>query len=449
MKRLGWLVVALWGVAAQAEPLDLEQAMDRALKHDPRIEELNHLVDSARTLIDEAEGHGGWSFSSNTFIGVAPTLQGGLFEGNGCTPGNCVVRSDRYDLHGITPWFNLMLSIVKPLYTFGKIENYSAAARANVDVKQGDVRLRRGETVLEVKRAYYGYLAARDTRLLLEDVHTRVDNTISMVEQWLKEGEHDVRQSDLYALQAGSALIAKYIAQTTALEQIALDGLKVLTGAGLSADLEVADKGLSAVALPELNLEELEKQALAQRPEMAQVEAGLKARRALVAASKADAKPNLYAGAAGLLSYAPGRDRLNNPYISDPFNDAGLTPLVGLKWDWAGAVNSAQVARAEAELNALIAKSDFARQGIPYQVAEEVHQVRAHHEAVARLLDASRSARRWMIASFADFEAGAEKSEKVVAAFQGYVLAYTDYLKTVYDYNMHVAQLLNVTGAYQ
>ena len=449
MKRLGWLVIACWCVAAQAETLDLGQAMDRALNHDPRIEELNHLVDASRTLIDEAEGHGGWSVDGNAFIGIAPLVQGGLFEGGGCTPGNCTLRSDRYEPDGITPWFNLTLTIVKPLYTFGKIENYSAAARANVDVKQGDVRLRRGETVLEVKRAYYGYLAARDTRLLLEDVHTRVDNTISMVEEWLKEGERDVRQSDLYALQSGSALIGKYIAQATALEHVALDGLKVLTGAGLGAELEVSDKGLSAVALPELNLEELETQALAQRPEMTQVEAGLKARRALVAANKSNSKPNLYAGAAGVFSYTPGRDRLDNPYISDSFNDAGITPLVGLKWDWAGAVTSAQTARAEAELNALIAKSDFARQGIPFQVAEQVHQVRAHHEAVTQLMEASRSARRWMIASFADFEAGAETSDKVVAAFQGYVLAHTDYLRTVYDYNMHVAQLLNATGADQ
>lgn len=449
MKRFGGWVFAWWCVAAQAETVDLDQAMERALKHDPRIEELSYLVDSARSLIGEAEGHGGWSVDGNTFIAAAPLVQGGLFEGGGCTPGRCVLRSDRFEPDGITPWFNLTLTIAKPLYTFGKIENYSAAARANVDVKQGDVRLRRGETVLEVKRAYYGYLAARDTRLLLEDVKNRVDNTRSMVEEWLNTGEREVRQSDLYALQAGSALIGKYIAQATAMEQVALDGLKVLTGVGLGAELDVADKGLVAVPLPELNLEDLENQALAQRPEMAQVEAGLKARRALVAANKADAKPNLYAGAAGLFSYTPGRNHLDNPYISDAFNDMGLTPLVGLKWNWVGGVNSARGERARAELNALIAKSEFARQGIPFQVAEEVHQVRAHHEAVTQLLEASRSARRWMIASFVDFEAGAEKSEKVVTAFQGYVLAHTDYLRTIYDYNMHVAQLLNATGAYQ
>lgn len=433
----------------RAEPVTLEQAIDRALNHDPRIEEINRLVDSARALVDEAEAHKGWSWDANAYLGLAPSVDGGLFEGSGCVPGNCTVRSDRFDPSGLSLWTNVTLSVIKPLYTFGKIENYSEAARANVVVKQEDVRLRRGETILDVKRAYYGYLAAHDGRLLLEDVKHRVDGTIESVKQWLEEDSHDVRQSDLFALQTGSALIGRALAQAGALEQVALDGLKVLTGAGLGSDLTVADRALMPVDMPVMDLPALQGQALAQRPEMAQVEAGLRARRALVAANKAGDKPVVYAGAAGLLSFAPNRDRLDNPYIADPFNDAGLTPVIGLKWDWSGGVQSAQVAQAEAELNALIAKSALAREGIPFEVAEQYHQVQAHHEAVAQLSEASRAARRWMIASFADFEAGMEKGNKVVTAFQGYVLAHTEYLQTVFDYNMHVAQLLHVTGGDQ
>lgn len=450
IRFLPWaLCAAFFCGGVRAEPVNLQQAVDRALHHDPRVEEVDRLVDAARALVDEAQGHKGWSFDVNAFLGLAPAVDGGLFEGGGCVPGNCTVRSDRFDPSGLSLWTNVTLSVIKPLYTFGKIENYTEAARANVIVKQGDVRLRRGETILDVSRAYYGYLAAHDSRILLEDVKHRVDGTIESVKQWLEVDSHDVRQSDLFALQTGSAMIGRYLAQAGTLEQVALDGLKVLTGAGLNSDLTVADRALIPVAMPAMDLAALEEQALANRPEMAQVEAGLRARRALVAANKANDKPNVYAGAAGLLSFAPNRSRLDNPYIADPFNDAGLTPIVGLKWDWSSGVQSAQVAQAEAELNALIAKSAVAREGIPFQVAEQYHQVQGHHEAVAQLAEASRAARRWMIASFADFEAGMEKGNRVVTAFQGYVLAHTDYLKTVFDYNMHVAQLLNVTGVDQ
>ena len=427
--------------------MDLDQAVARALDHDPRIEEVDHLVDAARALVDEAQGHKGWSVDSNAFLGLAPSVSGGLFQSGSCSAGNCQLRSDAFNISGLSPWVNITLSVIKPLYTFGKVENYTDAARANIVIKQGDVRLRRGETILDVKRAYYGYLAARDSRLLLEDVKRRVDGSVDMVQRWLDEGNNNVRQSDLFALQAGSGLIGRYVAEATATEQVALDGLKVLTGAGLGSDLTVADKASAPVPLPAMDLAALEQQALVHRPEMAQVEAGLRARRALVEANKSNAWPNLYAGAVGVLSYSPNRDRLDNPYIYDPFNTFAITPVIGLKWDWTSGVQSAQVAKAEAELNALISKSAVARQGIPFQVAEQFHRVQAGHEAVTELAKASRAARRWMIASFADFEAGVQTGDKVVTAFQGYVLAHSDYLKTVFEYNMHVAQLLNVTGA--
>ena len=54
-----------------------------------------------------------------------------------------------------------------------------------------------------------------------------------------------------------------------------------------------------------------------------------------------------------------------------------------------------------------------------------------------------------MIATYADFEAGVEQSDKVITAFLGYLQAYGDYLKTVNDYNLHVAQLRVVTGEIQ
>jgi outer membrane protein TolC len=436
-------------LAAAAETMNLEQAIERALTADPRIEEREHLVAAARGLLQEVEGHGDWFVDANAFVGLAPQASGNIFENGACTPGQCELRDDRYDIDGVTAWFNLQMGLIKPLYTFGKLENYSNAARANIDIKGGDVRLQRSATVLDVKKAYYGYLAARDGRLLLEDVEKRVQGAVDLVSGWLEEGSGDAKQSDLYALQAGQGLLGKYRAQAAALERIALDGLKVVTGVGLDGELEVADQRLKPVALPELSLSELKQQALSERPEMQQLEAGLKARRSLVEANKSESMPNLYAGVVGMVSYAPGRDQLDNPFISDPFNQAAATPVIGMKWDWRGGVQSGKSASAQAELSALISKSDLARMGIPYQVAEQYYQVQGYHESVQKLEEASRSSRRWMIASYTDFEAGLERADKVMTAFQAYVVASSDYLQTTFDYNMHVAQLEAATGVKQ
>ncbi len=448
MKVLLAGLALLLALPVVAEPISLDEAIEKALTVDPRIEERRYLVEAARGLLQKAEGHGGWSLTSNSYIAIAPKTEGSIFKNGTCvvSSAECELRDDRYDLDGLTPWYNIQMSLIKPLMTFGKLENYTAAAQANIRIKDGDVELQRNATIMNVKKAYYAYLAARDGRLLLDDVDKRVQRAVDLVQAWLDEGEGEAKQSDLYALQAGQAMIAKYRAQSAALEKIALDGLKVLIGRPLNEELEVASRRIRPLPLPEQSLAELQALAMADRPEIAQLAAGLDARRSLLAASRASSSPNIYWGLAGIFSYAPGRERLENPFIYDPFNELGVTPVIGMRWNWAPGVSEAEQRSAEAELNAVIAKSSFAQSGIPYQVAEQYYQVQGYYEAVESLELATRSARRWMISSYTDFEAGLETADKIMIALQTYVLAASDYLQTTYQYNMHVAKLEDVAG---
>ncbi len=445
------LLLMLSAFAARAQTLDLEQAIEMALNADPRISEKEHLARAAQTLVDEAEGADGLIFDVNTFIGLAPEQTGGFFTNgtNTCTALPCSVRDDGTDFDEVSLWANLRFAIIKPLYTFGKIEHYSEAARGNLQLKREEIRIQRVTTRMQVTKAYYGYLAARDTRRLLENERERAAKALTLVETWLAEGRAGAKQSETYALRTGIAVLNTFLAKAAAVEKIALDGLKVLTGIGLGGELRVADNALRPVEAPRESLEDLQAQALAERPEIAQLEAGLEARRSLVAARKADQKPNLYAGVIGSVAAAPDRTRLDHPFISDPFNHAGATPVIGLQWSWDSGRQPAQAARAQAELDALIELSSFARLGIPFEVAEKVHQLGALQTAVRELEQGSRNGRRWMIASYADFEAGVEESSRVIEAFRTYVLTHSEYLQAVNDYNMKVSELRQVTGAFR
>ena len=179
---------------------------------------------------------------------------------------------------------------------------------------------------------------------------------------------------------------------------------------------------------------------------MQQLEAGLRARRALVAAKKADRMPDVYAGVIGQFNYASQRERLDNPYVSDTFNGGGLTPVVGVKWDTVFGVASARVNQAQSELEALNHKKAFAVAGIPFEVGEAYANAQANHEAQRELAEGAAAARRWMVASLADLSAGLESADKVADAIKNYVLVQTEYLRTVNDYNMNVAQLARLTG---
>jgi len=84
--------------------------------------------------------------------------------------------------------------------------------------------------------------------------------------------------------------------------------------------------------------------------------------------------------------------------------------------------------------------------GIPYEVGEAYTNARANYDAQRDLAEGAAAARRWMVASLADFSAGVESADKVADAMKNYVLMQTEYLRTVNDYNMNVAQLARLTG---
>lgn len=437
----GMLLTALPG---EAETINLQQAVEMSLAADPRIKEREQVVEAARSMVQEVQGNAGWRLNANAFIGLAPQVEGGFYQGGNFS--GTVPRTDGDEFHGLSDWTHLDFALIKPLFTFGKIEHYGEAAQGNVDLKQGELRQTRTNTVYDTKRAYFGYLTARDTRVFLEDMQDRLNQSIGSVERNLKKENGESKQSDLYALQTAKGLLSKYVNQARAVEKISLDGLKVLTGVGLKDDLTVADERIAPVPFPQIDLAEFQARALQDRPEMQQLEAGLRARRALVAAKKADRMPDVYAGVIGQFNFASQRDRLDNPYINDPFNGGGLTPVVGVKWDTIFGAANARVNQAQAELEALNHKKAFAVAGIPFEVGEAYINAQTNFNAQHELSEGATAARRWMVASLADLSAGLESADKVADAIKSYVLVQTEYLRTVNDYNMNVAQLARLTG---
>ena len=433
------LYLTAGNTAAESYTFNYEQAVERALALDPRISEREKLVDVARGLLAEAKGTDSWIYDFNAFLAVAPSIRGGFFEG---PDGRFDPKS--LDFEGIGPWYNLDFTVVRPIYTYGKIENYSEAAKNNIKIKQGDVVLERAQVYMDLTTAYFGFLAARDGRYLMEDAAKKLNAALTLVEGWAEEGKG--KQSDVFALQTGVALVRRYHAEMSGLEKVAQAALRMLLGLNAEDTVELADKRLQPLELSDKTLDDLQKKALMDRPEMAQVEAGLKARRALLAAKNADAYPNVYSGVGGTFAYSPERVATSDVAVYDPFNHAGFSPVLGVKWDWHSGVQGAQVKQAQSELDALVEKKSFALQGIPFQVAQQFYTVQSQHEMVEQLYQASRSGRRWLIATYADFEAGVEKADKVMTALQAYVLAYGDYLRTVNEFNLSVARLKVATG---
>jgi outer membrane protein TolC len=452
MKRSYLLLMMLsaFSAGAQAQTVNLQQATDMAMNADPRIEEQRANVAAAQALIARVEGEGGVRASVNLYAALAPKATDGIFTNgsNTCSAGqNCTLRSDGNTLNdGITVTSGITASIIKPLYTFGKLENYKTAAQYNKQLKSDEVALAKGQTWLTVRRAYYGYLTARDTRAFLVGVRNQLAESEQPMKKKADEGKAAMR--DVYALENGLGLLNRYIAESEGVEKIALDGLKTIIGVPLNDPLEVADEHITAVKMPEGSMAQYSNQALADRPEMHMAESGLSALRSYVQARKAERYPDIYAGVVATAAFTPGRQQINNPYINDPLNQAFVTPVVGVKWDFNPGVLSANVSSAEADLRGAVAKAQLAQVGIPFQVSQAYHSVHALDKQIAALDQARVAAKRWMVSSFLDFQAGLVDGGTLGMAVAGNVSTQVNYLKALNDFNMQVAELNVATGDY-
>jgi len=447
MKRLLILVSVMLAAPLQAETLDLDSAISRAWNNDKRISEKQRLVEHAEAQRGEVDGAKWPTVDLTIGVGLAPDVEGGLFkegQGGNANGNNQNLKDDTFS-GGVGPWYFGQFSIIQPLYSFGKFKNYAAAADGQILVKQGDVEIQRGDTAIDTSRAYFGLLASRGGRYLLEEARKRLEGAIDIAEELINSNSPDVSQADLYALSAGIGLIDKFHAEAVGLEATALAGLSFLTGLPES-EIELADKRLKALPFPKLDLEGLQQQALRDRPEMGQLAAGISARTALVGVQRTNRYPNIFAGIVGTGAYSPDREDLDNPYITDPFNQYGATPIVGMQWKWETGRSAAKIEQAEAELNALLEKDAFANGGIPFEVAEAYYKTKSLFDGHKALSSASRDARRWMLASYLDLEAGSGEASKVIQGLQAYVLSYGEYLRTLNDYNLQVMELRKRTG---
>src|SRR4030066_299242 len=97
----GLLLAALPG---QAETVNLQQAMQMSLAADPRIKEREQVVEAARGLMQEVQGNAGWRISANAFIGLAPEVEGGFYQGgaDSCPAFPCTPRTAGDKLEGVS-----------------------------------------------------------------------------------------------------------------------------------------------------------------------------------------------------------------------------------------------------------------------------------------------------------------------------------------------------------
>ncbi len=338
------------------------------------------------------------------------------------------------------------ITLIQPIYTFGKISSYKQAAEGGVKVAGAGVHKKTSDIVLRTKELYYSLLLAKDMRNLILEIKDKLADSIKKTEKHLEMGSPWADELNLYKLKAFLGEANRNLNETD--KGIALAKDAIMTTIGLPRDIEfdIEDASLTPEdRMPEKLNNYIEK-AKEKRPEFVQIAQGLIARKALIDAEKSAYYPLIFAGIKASIAGATNRDKIENPYIPDYFNHAYGAVFMGVKWSLDFGITDGKVSEARAEYLKLTEKKRFAEDAIPLQIRKAYLDFEEAGKNILETEAAYSNTRKWLVSAIANFDLGIGEAKEIADAAMAYVMMKANYLRSVYNHRMSYANLLYAAG---
>jgi outer membrane protein TolC len=338
------------------------------------------------------------------------------------------------------------LTVIQPLYTFGKIALRGEATAHGLRAREAQTRMQRADIAFAVAQLYEGYLLARDAERFFDEIDHWLDRTAEATEEKLAQGVGKISERDLLRLQTADALAAMGLNQARAGKAQAAAGLAAYLGFAPNEPITVKeDELLLAGRLPP-DLGELARLAADHRPELVALREGHGAMSALGRAEAAGRWPDLFVMGFVSAAYTPGRDWIQSRFVVDPLNHFVPGVLLGVRWQLQGGMAPARAAEQQARAEVLGRMRDWAGAGIPAEVRKAYEDVGRAAKDVARGRDAVKKAKQWMVQASADYNAGFLEVRELSDAVQAYVTLRTSVMKALFDHNVAMAAVSKATG---
>jgi len=366
----------------------------------------------------------------------------------GTVPGSDILNptASNRSLQGLEPFIRTDVSVVQPLYTWGRLDAARDAATAGVRAREKLVTDKLSELRVRVAQLFWGETLARRLLALAADVEKNLAQVDEKLNELLKAGEESVKPADRYRLDVYKATLRKRKSDAQKGLDIAHSGLAATVGLAPQALVLRDLGGLPLVPGDAPDLAQAHDRAERQRPDVAALDQAIAARSAEARAAEGAMRPQIFAAGTFSWAYAPNRTPQFNPWINDEFNHLGGGLALGLRQDLAFPLLQSQLAKARAEGETLRRQRDGLAHLVGQQVEAAVAEVQAARERMGAATAAVSSARSWFRSAGLDFEAGVGEPKDLLDAYAAFIEVQVDQQQAAYDLVVARAKLDQATG---
>ena len=413
--------------------VDLDDAIKMAIKKNPEIREQELLIGESQGQLEEAQAAQWPKLETLSYGAPMYEITGDALRSNNNTSEyGYFVKSEGKGYI--------------PIYTWGKISNFKKAAQNKIIVDKNKTQETANEVVYKVKEYYYSYQLAWTLGKEAKSILDKLDKIIQKAEEIVKKETGEVTKVDVYKLKVFKAAgLQKYNKAETG-KELARSALAMQIGLNSAEGFDTTRHLLKEEAAHLQPLETYIKIALERRPEMHQLKHGLAARNALVSAERASLFPMMALGMMYNVADSNVVKDQQSSFAYDPWNSLSGGVALAFKWDIDFLTTKAKVKQLKAKHAALLAKQEYAVRGIPMQVKKAYLSLKEQEKNIEYAKEGKKFAQKWFLHSGLGSAFGIGDVKDVLEGGYSMALMLNDYYQGIFNYNMSLAELSNMTG---
>jgi outer membrane protein TolC len=417
----------------------LQECLSLAERNHPLLWAARARLAQVRAQLDEARWTPYSYWSTGAHYGVLPPLGGTPFY-------NAVPRSLLNEGIGSNwqPFLQFWVNGTLPLYTFGKIESIQRAATAQVRYNEWDLEKTRQQIRMDVRRAYFGLMLARDAIYIADDVLSKLNASLDKITSAMEKGDTRYEEADRIKLELNRDELRARIADANKGAAFANAALRFLTGVQTAFD--IPDEPLKR---PDVTIGPIVRYLTAARLFRADVNlarSGVAARKAQVDFARANMLPNFGVGVGFTYNVAPGATPQNTAWIGDPYNGFGAAFAFGVDWPLDLLPRSARVRQAESQLEEARAMERYALGGVAVEVEQAYAAVIEAKTREESWEHGEHRAKKWISSVQDAIDLGTKDERFLLEPLRNYVYARAFHLQALMDLNISLSDLARVTG---
>ncbi|MGO8994880.1 MAG: TolC family protein [Polyangiaceae bacterium] len=425
----------------RAHAYTLAECLALADRNFPTLWAARARLSLAHAQLDEAKWVPFWQWSVSSNATILGRVEG--------TPTYTGTGQEARALNGLTngvePWWTVDISGAVPLYTFGKITAARETAQANVRLNEWDLEHWRQQARMDVRKAFFGAMAARDGRYILKDVISRLEDAIHDVDDKLRSGKPGAEEVDRIRLEYYRDTVSARSGEPDKGERFAMAALRFYTGVQTAFD--IPDEPLKRPDVPFAPLVRYLAAARIFRPEVNMSRAGIQVRKSQVDSARANLFPDIGLGLVASYAIAPTADpQYTNVWANDPFNHFYAGGGLGLRWGLDFLPKVARIHEAESQLEEARATERFALGGVAVEV-ENAYGTAAEADTRERSWDmAEHKAKQWIVTVQNQIDLGTKQEKDLVEPLRAFVDARVNHVTALMDLNVSLSDLARTSG---